>query len=294
MAMRQVLLFFCFMVLYACGVKNSSEPINSFRMNHDQILTPAELSKVTVRSASDYRKVLQQIDAADLSSLDAAKNIFLKSSSDSIVSDSMFVSFYDFYTRLADIYIESNEQVALQLANNKSHTLLSFNFASRGLKLVSDRELFSLARQNSYLLKEFGPRLSSSFREFLTISIKEQDIPFQKSGKIVIPSDSLASRILTWENFMGRYPDFIELRLAQDEYTQYLGAYLSGTDNARAFNSNTSQLQDSLKLSLESFVLNNPESKSANLVKDYLEMLKGTNFNYTEKVDSFLLEKVYH
>ena len=294
MAMRQVLLFFCFMVLYACGVKNSSEPINSFRMNHDQILTPAELSKVTVRSASDYRKVLQQIDPADLSSLDAAKNIFLKSSSDSIVSDSMFVSFYDFYTRLADIYIESNEQVALQLANNKSHALLSSNFASRGLKLVSDRELFSLARQNSYLLKEFGPRLSASFREFLTISIKEQNIPFQKNGKIVIPSDSLASRILTWENFMGRYPDFIELRLAQDEYTQYLGAYLSGTDNARAFNSNTSQLQDSLKLSLESFVLNNPESKSANLVKDYLEMLKGTNFNYTEKVDSFLLEKVYH
>ena len=93
---------------------------------------------------------------------------------------------------------------------------------------------------------------------------------------------------------MGRYPDFIELRLAQDEYTQYLGAYLSGTDNARAFNSNTSQLQDSLKLSLESFVLNHPGSKSADLVKDYLEMLKATNFNYTEKVDSFLLEKVYH
>ena len=294
MAMRQVLLFFCFTVLFACGVRNSSEPITSLRMNHDQILTPAELSKVTVRSASDYRKVLQQIDPADLSSLDAAKNIFLKSSSDSIVSDSMFVSFYDFYTRLADIYIESNEQVALQLANNKSHALLSSNFASRGLKLVSDRELFSLARQNSYLLKEFGPRLSASFREYLSIASIEQDIPFQKNGKIVIPSDSLASRILTWENFMGRYPDFIELRLAQDEYTQFLGAYLSGTDNARAFNSNTSQLQDSLKLSLESFVLNNPESKSANLVKDYLEMLKGTNFNYTEKVDSFLLEKVYH
>ena len=294
MAMRQVLLFFCFTGLFACGVRNSSEPITSLRMNHDQILTPAELSKVTVRSASDYRKVLQQIDPADLSSLDAAKNIFLKSSSDSIVSDSMFVSFYDFYTRLADIYIESNEQVALQLANNKSHALLSSNFASRGLKLVSDRELFSLARQNSYLLKEFGPRLSASFREYLSIASIEQDIPFQKNGKIVIPSDSLASRILTWENFMGRYPDFIELRLAQDEYTQYLGAYLSGTDNARAFNSNTSQLQDSLKLSLESFVLNHPGSKSADLVKDYLEMLKATNFNYTEKVDSFLLEKVYH
>jgi len=294
MAMRQVLFSSFLMVLFACGVRNSSEPFNRLGTNHDQILTPGQLEKVEIQTASDYRKVLQQIDPADLASLDAAKNLILKSTADSLVSDSMFVSFYDFYTRLADIYVESNEQVASQLASSKSQSSLNAEFASRGLRLVSDKGIFSLKTQNNYLLRNFGSRLSSSFREYLTIASKEQDIPFRKDGKIAIVSDSLVSRILTWESFMGRYPDFIEIRLVQDEYTQYLGAYLSGTDNARAFNPNTSQLHDSLRLSLENFVVNHPDSKSADLVKDYLEMLKTTNYNYTEKVDSFLLEKVYH
>ena len=41
-------------------------------------------------------------------------------------------------------------------------------------------------------------------------------------------------------------------------------------------------------------IVKNPESKSTELVKAYLELLKSTNFNYTDRVDSFLLEKVYH
>ncbi len=292
--MRQVLLSFCFMLLFACGVKTSSEPIKKLEHNHDQILTSEELEKVNLRTASDYRKVLQQIDPADLASLDAAKNLILKATLDSLASDSMFVSYYDFYTRLADIYIESNEKVLLQLASDKSNNSLNADFARHGLKLVSDKGVFTLKRQNRYLLKEFGPRLSASFREYLTIASKEQDVPFRKDGKMIISLDSLASRIISWDNFIALYPDFIELRLAQDEYTQYLGAYLSGTDSARAFDPSTSQLNDNLRGSLENFAMNHPGSKSGGLVKDYLEMLQTTNFNYTEKVDSFLLEKVYH
>ena len=84
------------------------------------------------------------------------------------------------------------------------------------------------------------------------------------------------------------------MKMAQDQYAQYLGAFLAGMDNSRVFDPETNRLSDSTKTSFESFIVKSPEGKSAEVVKAYLNLLKSTNFNYTDKVDSFLLEKVYH
>ena len=93
---------------------------------------------------------------------------------------------------------------------------------------------------------------------------------------------------------MTKYPNFISIKMAQDQYAQYLGAYLAGMDNSRVFDQSTNRLNDSSKVSFEAFILKNPQSNSTEVVKAYLDLLKSTNFNYTDRVDSFLLEKVYH
>jgi hypothetical protein len=248
-------------------------------------------------NANDYRKVLDKLDHGDLLSIDLATKLFKNSVADTITRDSMFVIFNDFYNTLAGSYLENNEVVSTQLQNSPSPEVLNkvqASLATYGISLSSVEGTYYLEPQTEYLLKSFGPDLSSSYREYLTIGSKEQKSRFAEDGAILIPSDSLTARIITWENFIVRYPDFISIKIAQDQYSQYMGAFLAGMDNSRIFSPSTNHLSDSSKVSFESFIVKNPESKSAEVVKAYLELLKSTNFNYTEKVDSFLLEKVYH
>jgi hypothetical protein len=64
-------------------------------------------------------------------------------------------------------------------------------------------------------------------------------------------------------------------------------------ENSRIFDPQTNLLNEGSRTSFESFILKHPESRSAKLVQEYLNLLSLTNFGYTEKVDSFLLEKVF-
>ena len=198
---------------------------------------------------------------------------------------------------MAGSYLENNETVSSQLEGSPAEeviTRLKSTFAPYGILLSATGGEYSLEPQTEYLLQSFGGTLSPAYREYLTLEEKEQKGRFAVNGTILIPADSLTTRIITWENFLERYPGFVSYKLAQDQYAQYLGAYLAGMDNSRVFDAMSNRLTDSSKVAFEAFVTNHPQGKSSEIVKAYLDLLHTTNFNYTDKVDSFLLEKVYH
>jgi len=295
--MRYVFILLISSVLISCNFTQSKSSGTTLSSKNDSAIDLVKVALMKLSNANDYRKVLDKLDHGDLSSIDLATKLFKNSVADTIVRDSMFVIFNDFYNTLASSYLENNEVVSTQLQNSPSPEVLNkikASLANYGISLSSAEGTYYLEPQTEYLLKSFGSDLSSAYREYLTIGSKEQRSRFAEDGAILIPSDSLTARIMTWESFIVRYPDFISIKMAQDQYAQYMGAFLAGMDNSRIFSSETNRLSDSSKVSFESFIVKNPESKSAEVVKAYLELLKSTNFNYTEKVDSFLLEKVYH
>lgn len=295
--MRYIFILLISSALFSCNFTQSKSTSSNLSSKNDSALDLVKVAQMKLTNANDYRKVLDKLDHGDLSSIDLAIKLFKNSVADTTVSDSMFVIFNDFYNTLAGSYLENNEVVNTQLQNSPSSEVLNKikeSLANYGISLSSAEGTYYLEPQTEYLFKSFGPDLSSAYREYLTIGSKEQKSRFAEDGAILIPSDSLTARIMTWESFITRYPDFISIKIAQDQYAQYLGAFLAGMDNSRIFSPETNRLSDSSKVSFESFIVKNPESKSAEVVKAYLEVLKSTNFNYTEKVDSFLLEKVYH
>ena len=295
--MRTIFILLISSFLFSCNFNQSKNSDNGSLAKGDSAVDMEKLMQMKLTNADDYRKLLDKLDQGELSSLDAASMLFKNSVADTITRDSMFVVFNDFYNNVAGSYVENNEGVNSQLEKAPSSEAvkqLKVSLASYGIFLSSAEGTFYLEPQTGYLLKNFGPALSPAYREYLTIGSKEQLARFAEDGGILISSDSLTSRIVTWENFIKKYPDFISIKMAQDQYSQYMGAFLAGMDNSRVFDPATNRLNDSSKVAFESFIVKNPESNSTEVVKAYLDLLKSTNFNYTDRVDSFLLEKVYH
>ena len=283
--------------LFSCNFNQSKSTYINPMAKNDSTVDLEKVAQMKLSNTGDYRKVLESLDQGDLASLDVASTLFKNCVADTLTHDSMFVVFNDFYNRVAGSYLENNESANTRLENSPSTEAinqLKSSLASYGILLSSSEGTFYLEPQTEYLLRNFGSGLSPAYREYLTIGSKEQQTRFAEDGTILIPVDSLTSRILTWENFMERYPDFISIKMAQDQYAQYLGAFLAGMDNSRVFDPETNRLNDSSKVSFESFIVKNPETNSTEVVKAYFDLLKSTNFNYTDRVDSFLLEKVYH
>jgi len=293
-------LFFIILIssfLFSCNFNQSKNTGASSMTQSDSIIDPEKVMKMKLTNTNEYRKVLDHLDQGELTSLDAASTLFKNSVADSLARDSMFVVFSDFYNSFAGSYLENNEDINMQLEKSPSSELvkqLRSSLSAFGILLLSSEGKFYLEPQTEYLLNNFGPELSSAYRAYLTIGSKEQKERFAEDGTILISSDSLTSRIMTWDNFIAKYPDFISIKMAQDQYAQYMGAYLAGMDNSRIFDPASNLLNESSKVSFESFILKNPECNSTEIVKAYLDLLKSTNFNYTDRVDSFLIDKVYH
>ena len=295
--MRYIFTLLICSILISCNFNQAKSTDSSSSAKGDSAADLQKIALLKLSSAAQYRKVLDKLDQGELTSLNVAGTLFKNAVSDTLTRDSMFVVFNDFYNSVAGGFLENNESAGSQLEKTPSSEAvkqLKTSLASYGILLTSSEGAFYLEPQTEYLLKNFGSFLSSSYREYLTIGSKEQKTRFAEDGTILIPTDSLTSRIVAWENFMTKYPDFISIKMAQDQYAQYLGAYLAGMDNSRVFDPSSNRLNDSSKVSFEAFILKNPQSNSTEVVKAYLDLLKSTNFNYTDRVDSFLLEKVYH
>ena len=295
--MRYIFTLLICSILFSCNFNQAKSTDSASSAKGDSTANLEKIAQMKLSNASQYRKVLDKLDEGELTSLKVAGTLFKNSVSDSLTRDSMFVVFNDFYNSVSGGYLENNESAGTQLEKTPSSEAvkqLKTSLASYGILLTSSEGTFYLEPQTEYLLKNFGPLLSPAYREYLTIGSREQKTRFAEDGTILIPTDSLTSRIIVWENFMTKYPNFISIKMAQDQYAQYLGAYLAGMDNSRVFDQSTNRLNDSSKVSFEAFVVNNPISNSTEVVKAYLNLLKSTNFNYTDRVDSFLLEKVYH
>ena len=293
--MRDILILTVAILLLSCGY-NQPKSVSVNTITTSDSIDLENIRQLKVVNAAQYRGIVDKFDPADLLSLETAELLFENCVADTLSRDSMFVVFTDFLNQLTGLYLESNESITNQLEHSTSDQTfktINSNLEAHGIHLNISDGTYTLEPETGFLLTHFGSRISKVNREYLARVTKEQESPFSKDGLITIPTDSLIARILTWEHFLNQYPGFISTRLVQDKYSHYLGALLAGLDNSRAFDQGTNLFNDSLKVSLESFCLKNQGSQSGKIVTDYLDLLKRSDYSYSDKIDSFLLEKVY-
>jgi hypothetical protein len=284
--------------LAACNLHQTNRKNDSHDLLiQDSIVDMTKIVQLKLTNNQDYDQILDMLDKNDLNSINIAVKLFQNASVDSLARDSMFAGFNDFFAIMANTYLENNDSLQNKKANEVPESIINCiksNLSDFGMNLTTSEGEYYLEPEPDWLLKNFGNKLTSAYRDFLFIAAKEDKYKFAEDGILLIPSDSLIARIVTWENFISKYPGFISLYKAEDFYNQYMEAFLAGTDNSKVFDPSTNKLNESSKKAFETYIQKNTGRKSSTVVKEYYDLLKSSNFLYTSKVDSFMLEKIYN
>lgn len=296
--MSKILILLPFLLLIACNLQQNKRTTDSKSSSSgDSFADINKISQVNLTNSGDYGQLLDMLDKNNLSSISVAIKLYKNANVDSLSRDSMFADFNDFFSFIANSYLENNDilqnKPSNEIADSTLKRIRSY-LSGYGMNLTLAEGEYYLEPQMGWMLKKFDDRLSGAFRKFLIISSAEQKEKFTEDGNILISQDSLISRIKTWEDFICKHPSFISISKAEDYYTQYLEAFLSGTENTKVFDPVTRKLNENSRKAFEAYIQKNPGRKSSEIVKEYYDLLKSVNFLYTDKVDSFMIKKIYN
>lgn len=295
---RVFFLFFPLYFLISCNWSQKGPAKDTNQKDQQQLFAdPAKVARLKIGSADEYNQVLEMLNKKDLKSIDLAIKLFRNSAADSLSRDSMLVAFNDFLSVMAGTYLENSDSLQGKSGidiSKEATAQMKERLSGYGMMLTTSEGDFYLEPDNDYLIQNFSDKISPAYNEFLLIAASDQKEKFADDASILIPMDSLAKRITVWEDFMQKYPTFVSIGKAQDYYSQYLETFLSGTDNSKAFDPKTNKLKEDFKKSFEKYLAEYPDRKSAAVVKDYYDLLKSSGLVYSDKVDAFILEKVYN
>ena len=161
-----------------------------------------------------------------------------------------------------------------------------------GLEILDLAETeVSIIEVPNYYYNIFKDYVTDDYREYLEITSKENEEPYYTDGSILVSYDKIADRLLTWENFLKKYPNSDLAEKANEECNTYrriyiLGSYNSPTREGGWENSELFYIPENNLKEFNRFIEKYPDSPTVELIKYYLE-------NYKNKdVETLLNEKI--
>ena len=208
-------------------------------------------------------------------------------------------------------YLETNQLIMTNI--NEDHSELLNNIYNKDSEYYFTEKDFKIANQflNNYDLKIYNSTeedteirevpnfyynifkdyVTDDYREYLEITSKENEEPYYTDGSILVSYDKIADRLLTWENFLKKYPNSDLAEKANEECNTYrriyiLGSYNSPTREGGWENSELFYIPENNLKEFNRFIEKYPDSPTVELIKYYLE-------NYKNKdVETLLNEKI--
>jgi len=159
-----------------------------------------------------------------------------------------------------------------------------------GMSLLNSEGDYYVDAKYDYYYDLFKDRVSPALNEYLKIRKKELKEGFTEDAELLISFNELYERVVTWENFNTRYPDFFIKDDTRFYYSSYLSTLITGLDNSQLFDTETEKLLPELNKLYLKIIFRNETLKSTKVIKDYYELLRSNNFKMPEKIDSFLKE----
>ena len=211
---------------------------------------------------------------------------------------------YNEYLETNQLILENINTEHLDFLNNIYNKDSEYYFTEKDWKTANkflnnyDLEIFDLAETEvsiievpNYYYNIFKDYVTDDYREYLEISYKENEEPYFTDGSILVPYDKIADGLLTWENFLKKYPNSDLAEKANEECNTYrriyiLGSYNSPTREGGWENSELFYIPENNLKEFNRFIEKYPDSPTVELVKFYLENYKNID------VDTMLNEKI--
>jgi hypothetical protein len=158
-----------------------------------------------------------------------------------------------------------------------------------GLHIYQDTGHYYLYIEPDFLLKQFRSYVLSATQEYLKEDSVNDREGFTYDMALTISWKRLGERVIFWDKFLKKYPDFIRKYAAKDALCLYLMVFLRGTDNTRPFD-----YIDEVRKVYEEYINDYyPEFASAVLIHKYYEVLQRNDFEENDEVMSFLKQIPY-
>lgn len=135
-------------------------------------------------------------------------------------------------------------------------------------------------------LKKYNPALSETMQGFIALLAMESDSKMASDGALSITWDELAERTVAYERYFTRFAGTPEAEQAKMlYYSRYLKTYLYGLDNTPNFDFATFKLSSEAKASYEHTVKSYPDTKTAEYVQGFLDVLKAADWQVFTKAN---------
>lgn len=202
--------------------------------------------------------------------------------------DKYFAVFYRYFVDTIELYNEYciNYETSRYLLRSEYEYGLKTVFAEWG-----DVAIVSCA----FLEKHFKNYVSPCILDFLSIRAKEQTKQFQHDRSLKITWEELGKRCLDWENHIKHFPNTPLLSEVKELQRIYLSAFLAGLSQSRVLHSGSYTLDDydreNLQTVLEAYqqiMQEHPTSDLAELLEQYVPLLKDSDFRDTSEIQHFL------
>ena len=273
---------------------------------------PGDFNLATIRQTSEeiegtfippkgdfnlFKKQVLSFQHKGLVSIPATEKLvdrYLSTFSDSD-KDSVFVLFGNvFYTHLNRFNdsLEINYKSMLERIDRKISDPEITDFTSSldrcGLILLRSEGMYYVDEKDDYFYNLFKDRISRAMTEYLKFRKKELKEGFSNDAGLIITFNQLYHRVLTWESFNTRYPDFVNREETQNYYTTYMSTLLTGMDNSPTFDYDTGILFPELKKLYSKIRSRHDSLNSTGTIKEYYELLKNSGFKKPADMDTFL------
>jgi hypothetical protein len=295
----------------------SSEPTPS-----EVTLTPIDNnSKIddsipeTLMNADEYKEYLGSLNINDANSIQKGLEIFLKNQTGFSQSekDQAFMNYCDFFYEVINTFGrviykgDISERMWDEVKGERVTVNVLLDFLNNpdipkkdpqiqeltdlvyrnGMKFEMSEGTVYISDQPDFLHKNFGSYLSEAFQEYLAILKEEDAETYVDDACLLISFDDLGNRIIAWEDFMERYPEFEYSDSIQKRYSLYLKIFLRGLENSPIFSYPDYLLEPEIKKAYENFIQKNGDRESGRLVKDFFESLESEDFKKNDKVPQF-------
>ena len=211
---------------------------------------------------------------------------------------------YNEYLETNQLILENINTEHLDFLNNIYNKDSEYYFTEKDWKTANkflnnyDLKIFDLAETEvrimevpNYYYNIFKDYVTDDYREYLEITSKENEELYYTDGSILVSYNKIADGLLTWENFLKKYPNSDLAEKANEECNTYrriyiLGSYNSPTREGGWENSELFYIPENNLKEFNRFIEKYPDSPTVELIKYYLE-------NYKNKdIETLLNEKI--
>jgi hypothetical protein len=244
-----------------------------------------------------FREFLNNLPQTDLYSvtkaLDYYKQNFVSVAPE--FRDSAFTDFRALYYNVINGYSEifwNDSDLVKKVSEKQNDDVrvkdLKNALDKNGLRLSITEGSYYIDEKPDFLIASFKGYVSHAVIDYLQIRSKELTEGFSEDAALLISFKAVGDRIVTWENYLNKYPSSPLLAEAKFSFHLYLNTFLTGLDNSPVTTDGV--LRPEIQSIYSDFILKNKNSESGKIVGEFDSLLEKNNFRLPPDIDDFFSE----